>query len=135
MTEKEAGKEQKSKKRIFDMHQVRYAVATVLLLLTLLVCQSVAIMAKDNWVKVGNLWYWYNDAKTTAAVTTAAADKAETVTKKPGETEEPVVVAEPEDLDEVEEQQQNEKVTEAPVTEEEADDGEQHFDEDGSELL
>ena len=30
-------------------------------------------------------------AKTTAAVTTAAADKAETVTKKPGETEEPVV--------------------------------------------
>ena len=42
-----------------------------ILLLTLLVCQSVAIMAADNWVKVGNLWYWYNDAKTTAAVVPA----------------------------------------------------------------
>ena len=42
-----------------------------ILFLTLLVCQSVAIMAADNWVKVGNLWYWYNDAKTTAAVVPA----------------------------------------------------------------
>ena len=42
-----------------------------ILLLTLLICQSVAILAADNWIKVENLWYWYNDAKTDANVVAA----------------------------------------------------------------
>lgn len=42
-----------------------------ILLLTLLVCQTAVMLAADNWTKVGNLWYWYNDAKTTAEVAPA----------------------------------------------------------------
>ena len=45
-----------------------------ILLLTLLICQTVVMLAADNWVKVGNLWYWYNDAKTEANLVTAQND-------------------------------------------------------------
>ncbi len=77
------------------------------------------------------------DKKQNAEVTTDADEKAKNgvVTEKA----EPVVVAEPEDLDAVEEEQQKQseqdELNEEQAVTEETQDGEQHFDKDGSELL
>ena len=61
-----------------------------ILLFTLLICQSVAILAADNWIKVGDLWYWYNDAKTQANV--VAARNSETYTGLTGEITIPATI-------------------------------------------
>ena len=77
------------------------------------------------------------DKKQDAKVTTTADEKSKggAVT----ENAEPVVVAEPEDLDAVEEEQQKQseqdELNEEQAVTEETQDGEQHFDKDGSELL
>ena len=34
---------------------------------------ATTVQAGDNWKKVGNLWYWYNDGKTQAMLVTPQA--------------------------------------------------------------
>ena len=41
-----------------------------LLLVLGVIFLAATVQAADNWIKVGNLWYWYNDAKTKANVVT-----------------------------------------------------------------